>query len=164
MKMDRLRQLFAELGFARVRTYIQSGNVFFETDQIDRTALTASIEAHLRQALGYEVAVFLRTISELERVVASEAFHELEVTPNMRLCVVFTTEAIAPTPDLPMYAPKRDVALIATAIYEAFMVWYIVEGRPPAAQSFKAFTTLGTRTTTRFFHTTAKILAAAKQS
>ena len=28
VKMERVRELFAELGFTNVRTYIQSGNVF----------------------------------------------------------------------------------------------------------------------------------------
>ncbi|HEV2405968.1 MAG TPA: DUF1697 domain-containing protein, partial [Ktedonobacterales bacterium] len=61
VKMERLRALFAELGLSNVRTYIQSGNVFFDTEQTDRVALTASIEEHLRAALGYAVPVFLRT-------------------------------------------------------------------------------------------------------
>lgn len=45
---------------------------------------------------------------------------------------------------------------------EAFIVWYIVNGRPPAGQGFldKA---LGSTGTTRFFHTTAKILTAAEK-
>ena len=67
VKMARLRELFAELGFANVRSYIQSGNVFFETDETDRALLTGMIAGHLLQALGYEVGVFLRTIPEVER-------------------------------------------------------------------------------------------------
>ena len=55
VKMERLRDLFMELGFTHVRTYIQSGNVFFETTQTDRKGVSQTIEQHLHQALGYEV-------------------------------------------------------------------------------------------------------------
>ncbi len=160
VKMDRLRELFMELGYTSVRTYIQSGNIFFETAQTDREAMTQAIEQHLREALGYEVPVFLRTIAELEQVVASQAFQHLDVGPDMRLCVVFTADMKPNTLALPLRSPKNDIEIVHTTDREAFMVWYLKDGRPPAAQSFKA---LGDRTTTRFFHTVAKILQAAKQ-
>ena len=47
---------------------IASGNVIFEADESDTAALEIRIEAHLKQALGYDVATFLRTPSELDTV------------------------------------------------------------------------------------------------
>ena len=160
VKMERLRELFMELGFSNVRTYIQSGNVFFETAQTDRSTLTQMIERHLLNALGYEVPVFLRTIPELEQIIELDPFQHLNVTPDMRLCVVFTSEKIPKTLALPLRSSKNDIEIVHTTDYEAFMVWYLINGRPPAAQSFSV---LGDRTTTRFFHTLAKILQAAKK-
>ena len=160
VKMERLRELFTEMGFLHVRTYIQSGNVFFETGQTDRPGLTQTIERHLHAALDYEVPVFLRTIPEMEQIMNIDPFQHLNVTPTMRFCVVFTAEKIAPTLVLPLRSPKNDMEIIYTTDYEAFIVWYIINGRPPAAQGFKV---LGNRTTTRFFHTAAKILQAAKK-
>lgn len=92
VKMDALRKLFVELGLTNVRTYIQSGNVFFTTESADRAVLAERIERHLRAALGYEVPACLRTIPELERVVAVDPFASLTVTPDMRLCVMFTND------------------------------------------------------------------------
>lgn len=161
VKMDRLRALFAELGLANVRTYIQSGNVFFDTEEAtDRVALTTRIEGHLRAALGYDVPVFLRTVPEVEAVVASDAFAHLDVTDDMRLCVMFLAAPLPGAPAIPYRSPKGDVEVVRATETEAYVVWYIINGRPPAAQSFKG---LGDRNTTRFFHTTAKILEAAKQ-
>lgn len=160
VKMDRLRDLFAELGLANVRTYIQSGNVFFETEEINRQALTQTIERHLRTALGYDVPVMLRTVSELERIIASDPFQHLNTTPDMRACVVFTSDRIPDDLALPLRSPKNDMEIIYTTDHEAYVVWLIIDGRPPAAYNFKA---LGDKTTTRFFHTTVKILAAAKK-
>jgi uncharacterized protein (DUF1697 family) len=161
--MVRLRALFAELGLTSVRTYIQSGNVFFESEQTDRDALTRSIERHLRDALGYDVPVFLRTVPELEQILALDPFRAMDVTDDMRLCITFTADPIAPDLALPLYSAKRDMAIVHTTDHEAFVVWYLIDGRPPANSSIleKA---LGARTTTRFFHTTAKILQAARGS
>ncbi|MEO6891289.1 MAG: DUF1697 domain-containing protein, partial [Ktedonobacteraceae bacterium] len=102
VKMEYLRELFTELGFTQVRSYIQSGNVFFETEQADRETVAHALEQHLHQALGYEVPVFLRTIPELEQVMALDPFQHLTVTPDMRLCVVFTDEPIPKTLALPL--------------------------------------------------------------
>ncbi|GCF11761.1 DUF1697 domain-containing protein [Dictyobacter arantiisoli] len=164
VKMERLRELFTELGFTGVRTYIQSGNVFFETgpasEQLDRATLIQLIEEHLYGALGYQVPVFLRTIAEFERMLALEPFKALQVTADMRLCIVFTKEIIPDTLALPFRSPKNDMEIVAATDHEAFVVWYIINGRPPVAQGFKI---LGDKTTTRFIHTAAKILEAAKK-
>ena len=40
VKMERLRDLFSELELGNVRSFIQSGNVFFDTPRLDREELT----------------------------------------------------------------------------------------------------------------------------
>jgi uncharacterized protein (DUF1697 family) len=74
VKMDRLRTLFEELGFENVETFIASGNVLFDAPRKGAASLEARIEAHLRAALGYDVATFVRTPAELEAVVAYRPF------------------------------------------------------------------------------------------
>ena len=90
--MDRLRELFRALGFDHVRSYIQTGNVFFESDERDTALLRAQIEAHLRASLGYEVAVCLRTVEDLARLVRLDPFQGVTVTPDERLAVTFLAE------------------------------------------------------------------------
>ncbi len=164
VKMEHLRQLFTQLGFADVRSYIQTGNVFFETSQDDRRVLARTIEAHLQEVLGYNVPVLLRAIPELEQIVDLNPFQHLEVTPDMRLCVIFLDEPPPKDLILPLRAPKNDIELVHTTRSEAFTVWYLINGRPPSSSSDKfVATALGARkATTRFFHTVAKILQAAK--
>ena len=74
VKMARLRGIFADMGFAQVETYIASGNVIFETQFTDRRTLERTIEGHLREVLSYDVATFIRSISELEGIVGYEPF------------------------------------------------------------------------------------------
>jgi uncharacterized protein (DUF1697 family) len=73
-KMDTLRRLFESLGFSEVETFIASGNVVFKTRTRNSKALESKIEQKLRQSLGYDVAVFVRTGAELARIVRYEPF------------------------------------------------------------------------------------------
>jgi uncharacterized protein (DUF1697 family) len=66
--MPRLRALFEALGLRDVSTFIASGNVVFSADSSDVGALRKGIEGHLERELGYEVATFLRTPSELAAI------------------------------------------------------------------------------------------------
>jgi uncharacterized protein (DUF1697 family) len=70
--MDRLRELFEELGFGDVTTFIASGNVIFSASPRDVAALERDIERHLAQSLGYEVPTFIRSPAELEATAAFE--------------------------------------------------------------------------------------------
>jgi uncharacterized protein (DUF1697 family) len=74
VKMDELRTFFSELKFKNVRSYIASGNIIFGAKEKNETKLTAKIENHLRDQLGYEVKVMLRSEAELEAVVKNNPF------------------------------------------------------------------------------------------
>ena len=158
--MERLREVFAGLDLANVRSYINSGNVFFDASDGDRVALTGRIEAALHDALGYEVPVFLRTLDELQAVVDSDAFSTTQLTDELRFCVVFTAEPIRQDLALPWTTPKNDMDVVAVSEHEAFVIWRIINGRPPSGKL--PAHVLPERNTTRFFHTLKKILAAAR--
>jgi uncharacterized protein (DUF1697 family) len=156
VKMERLRAIFTALGCEGVRTYIQSGNVFFDA-AADHATLAAHIERRLGEALGYEVPTFLRTVPEMTNIVERDPFGGLAVTANMRLCVVFA-DAWPAMLELPWRSPKGDVEVVHMTDREAFVVWHLIHGRPPTPDSYR----LGSRNTTRFFHTVAKMVEAAR--
>jgi uncharacterized protein (DUF1697 family) len=72
--MARLKELFVELGFTGVETFIASGNVIFETKSARPAEVERKIEVHLEAALGYPVAAFLRTPAEVLTVDARRPF------------------------------------------------------------------------------------------
>lgn len=61
MKMDELRALFASLGHEDIETYIQSGNVVFESAQTGEVALRAEINEAIEDEFGYDISVIIRT-------------------------------------------------------------------------------------------------------
>jgi uncharacterized protein (DUF1697 family) len=82
IKMDELRGLFAELKFENVRTYIASGNVIFDAKEKDEKKLTAKLEKHLKERLGYDVKVMLRSRAELEAVLKNNPFKNAPAGTN----------------------------------------------------------------------------------
>jgi uncharacterized protein (DUF1697 family) len=72
--MAGLRELFERLGCESVRTYIQSGNVLFESRASDCTALARRLESAVAEAFGVSSAVVLRTFGELREVAGSHPF------------------------------------------------------------------------------------------
>jgi uncharacterized protein (DUF1697 family) len=161
VKMETLRAAFAELGFARVRSYIQTGNVFFASECTDTRELRGAIERQLRQVLGYEVPTCLRTIEDLERVMALEPFREIEASSDTRHAVTFLAEPVAASLPVPYLTPDGAYELIGMTPTELFMVWHLRQGRP--SSSYDAIAKqIGVPATTRFWHTTGKILAAAR--
>ncbi|MBB2989219.1 uncharacterized protein (DUF1697 family) [Mycolicibacterium iranicum] len=68
ISMADLRALFEEAGYGEVGTYIQSGNVVFETDSA-RTSLESDIEALLREHLETPPVVVVRSHPQMRAVV-----------------------------------------------------------------------------------------------
>ena len=86
IKMDVLRGQFEALGFTNVQTYIQSGNVIFETDEENASALEGQIERQLEKGLGKSIQLFVRTMREIESIAKKPAFDPKE---NETLHIVF---------------------------------------------------------------------------
>jgi uncharacterized protein (DUF1697 family) len=163
VKMERLRELFAGLGLEDVRTYIASGNVFFRAPgDEDRAVLLKRIETHLEAELGWPCAVMLRTTEELEAVVASDPFAGIEKTDDNRCYVMFLATPLPDGVELPATSPRGDVTVIAATRSEAYAVIDRTKPGPGDAGAFLA-KQLKTVSTGRFWHTTAKILDAARK-
>ncbi len=81
--------MFEALSFTSVATFIASGNVLFDTPARAAAGLERTIERHLEQSLGFEVATFLRTPRELAELAACEAFPVSVVQKAHALWIAF---------------------------------------------------------------------------
>ena len=91
MTMDALRDVCESLGFEHVRTYIQSGNVAFETDESDANTLGDQLVDAIEDAFGYEISVMVRTREELGEIIDRCPFAEPE-DDGTKLYVTFLSE------------------------------------------------------------------------
>lgn len=74
IKMETLREACAALGFENVRTYINSGNVIFETADGDEEEISARIEAAIEQEFALKIRVITRAIAEIKRLIENNPF------------------------------------------------------------------------------------------
>lgn len=74
IKMERLREVLAELDFHNIRTYIQSGNIIFESSMDDVAVLEYRISQKILEHFGFEVPVRIATLKELKTIVAENPF------------------------------------------------------------------------------------------
>lgn len=159
VKMDRLRSVLTAGGFDNVRTYIATGNVFFDSTDRSKAALTDRFESCLREEFGFEIPIALRTLRELEAAVTAEPFAKVKVTEDIRLRVHFLIGKPAKL-KAPVRSPSGDHEIVALTAGEAFVVMRIVKGRWPSDKWLDDI--LAVPGTSRFWHTTVKILEAAK--
>ncbi|MEU9665817.1 DUF1697 domain-containing protein [Streptomyces bobili] len=90
--MKDLRELFGELGFDEVQTYLQSGNVVFaDPAGAAPGELRERIEKRLSDGLGVPASVLLRTGESLARTVAANPYLDREDDPT-KLHVTFLAE------------------------------------------------------------------------
>jgi uncharacterized protein (DUF1697 family) len=73
IKMADLKKMFESAGLENVQTYIQSGNVVFESEA-DSESLAKQIEPQLEKAAEYKIHVFVRTMREVEAIAKKPPF------------------------------------------------------------------------------------------
>lgn len=94
--MDHLRSLFEQAGYTDVETFIASGNVIFRSPSQDVPALERRIESMLKEALGYEVATFIRTPAELHAIATNRLF---DVSPDEHVHAILVLFLHTPLPE-----------------------------------------------------------------
>jgi uncharacterized protein (DUF1697 family) len=88
LRMQRLREILAELGLADVKTYLQSGNALFRASG-SAARLAAMIEARLAGETRLPVSVLIRTPAQLKRIIEANPFLRESGVDQQRLHVTF---------------------------------------------------------------------------
>jgi uncharacterized protein (DUF1697 family) len=74
IKMPKLLALFENLGLKKIRTYIQSGNVIFQTSQRDLKTIENEIHDEIFHVFGYNVPVLIIDAEELKKIYENNPF------------------------------------------------------------------------------------------
>ena len=109
VKMDRLRALFEAAGFRGAETFIASGNVVFEASRKSAGDLERAIETHLKKALGYPVATFVRSMPELAAIVDLAPCGPESLQPPDSVFVGFLRSAVSKDARRQIAALSNDV-------------------------------------------------------
>lgn len=116
IKMEILKTTLEAVGFKNVQTYIQSGNVFVDSEEENAAAVGFKIKQEIFKAFGHEVPVVVIAQSDLEACFANNSFLKEKEVDLKKLYVAFVSIALKSDSinDLKMSQVKPDEAQIDT--------------------------------------------------
>jgi uncharacterized protein (DUF1697 family) len=162
ISMDALRGICERLGFANPRTYLQSGNIVFETGEKSMAALVEKLEGAIHRRFGFRVRVIVRTGPELKKAVGQNPLANRRDTDPRRLLVIFLEGA--PSPEaraklLSIDARPEEFHVIDREVY----VYYPNGLARPKLAPALIEKTLATSGTGRNWNTVTKLLQIAEE-
>ena len=155
-KMPQLKACFESAGFTSVRTVLSSGNVVFDSEDKDQAAIEATAEEAMETSLGRAFYTVIRTVPELEALLASDPYAEHGIPSDAKRVVSFFREVPSPKINLPLAQDLASVFLVRGR--EAFTAYRPNDKGPVFMVLIERV--FGKEVTTRTLDTVAKCAAA----
>ncbi len=92
IKMDALRALIESLGYINVTTYIQSGNIIFQSEHLNPDSIAQTIKSGIADRFGFDVQVLVIDIDYIRFVIASNPFVNVMTEDTSSYYVTFLAE------------------------------------------------------------------------
>lgn len=156
IKMADLKVICGKLGFENTRTYIQSGNVAFESAETDKSALGEMMSAAIEKSHGFRPPVFI--LEKVDLVAALEAF-DLAFDEEKYVYFYFLEQ---PAPNAKL--SEADGLLLAGDAYkltDKVLYLHCAAGIGRSKLAIKLGQLLGVQTTARNLRSVKKIIELA---
>lgn len=95
IKMDALKTLLENAGFQNVRTYIQSGNVFVDSEEVNGASVGFKIKQEIFKELGLEVPVVVIGKEDLEACLKNNPYLKENDCDTKKLYVAFISKELS---------------------------------------------------------------------
>lgn len=92
VKMDKLRTSCEGLGFDKVQTFIQSGNVVFQAAKLAPRSISKKLEDRILKDFGFSVDVLSRTREEMGKIIQNNPLLKERGIDPARLHVAFLSD------------------------------------------------------------------------
>jgi uncharacterized protein (DUF1697 family) len=114
IKMDALKTALENIGFQNIKTYIQSGNVFVDTEEENGASVGFAIKQEIFKAFGHEVPVIVIGYEDLESCLKNNPFLNENECNTKKLYVAFLSKELQGSAinDLKISQFKPDEAVI----------------------------------------------------
>jgi uncharacterized protein (DUF1697 family) len=120
--MSAVQGAFVRAGCEKVRAVLQSGNILFECPARTCAPTMRAVTQELRELLGEEPQIVLRTVHEIAGIVARAPFAGYQLTPRVKFYVAFLAERPRRVPAFPVSSAKEMLEAIAIADRDVFIV------------------------------------------
>ena len=125
IKMDALKKMLENMGFQNVETYIQSGNIFLESEEETAASVGFKIKQEISKVFGYDVPVIMVSKTDLELCFKNSPFLKEKECDTKKLYVTFISKELSPLAinDLKISNFKPDeVAIDSSRIYIKYAI------------------------------------------
>ncbi|WP_396166273.1 DUF1697 domain-containing protein [Flavobacterium sp.] len=114
IKMDALKKMLENMGFKNVETYIQSGNVFLDSEEENAASVGFKIKQEISKVFGYDVPVIMVSKTDLELCFKNNPYLKEKECDFKKLYVAFISKELSPLAinDLKISNFKPDEAAI----------------------------------------------------
>lgn len=114
IKMDDLKALLERMGFQNVRTYIQSGNVFVDSEEEHGATVGFRIKQEIFKEWGYDVPIIVVTKEDLEACLNNNPYLKEKDSDTKKLYFTFISKELGDSSihELKMSQVKPDEAVI----------------------------------------------------
>ncbi len=157
--MKDLAAIFERGGFSSVRTYIQSGNVVFQSARGGARTLAAEIRALILKQSGFEPHVIVLSVAELAAAVSANPFPQAHA--DHKSLHLFFLAAPPARPDLGALA-RLKAGREAFELKGAVFYLYTPHGFPQCALHDKVERFLGVAATGRNWRTANQLLSMSR--
>ncbi|MCI4340253.1 MAG: DUF1697 domain-containing protein [Thermoplasmata archaeon] len=160
--MADLRARLTSMGFADVRSILQSGNVVFRSSVASSAAVEARLDRELAPMLPAPTEFFVRTAAEWRTAVAANPFPDEAIADPSHLVLTALKTAPSPTAWRALQAAIVGKERVRGLGRSAYIVYPDGQGRSKLSATFLE-RHLGTRGTSRNWNTVRKIDALASE-
>lgn len=165
IRMAELQKMIASIeDFSDVRTYIQSGNVSFETLDSTTGSLETLIEEHLQGVLGYPLVVMVRNRETVLEQLEGNPFEGLPDGPDIKHYACYLKEAPRMNTALPLPDDKEKLEFIRLTGKEAFILSQRKPGGGFGFPNGYVEKVLGVTSTARNWNTIEKFIAYLRKT
>tara|TARA_B110000211_G_C13758789_1_gene412164 strand:+ start:79 stop:609 length:531 start_codon:yes stop_codon:yes gene_type:complete len=78
IKMAELREFLTDSGFKNVSTYIQSGNIIFESDKANISILEDTVKETIERHYGFIVPTIVLTLPSVKNAIEKQSFNNID--------------------------------------------------------------------------------------
>jgi len=154
-----LKAALEDAGFTEVKTLLSSGNVVFAGRRATDVAIQKKIEDALEKNVGKRFGTIVRSIEELEALLAAEPYQEFRLPVGSKKVVTFLRDKPDATLKLP---PALDGARIWTVRGRDALSSYVHSDKGPVFMTLIE-KTFGKDVTTRTWDTVQKVARAGAE-
>jgi uncharacterized protein (DUF1697 family) len=94
IKMDVLKSTLEDMGFQKVQTYIQSGNVFIDSDEESQAKIAFIIKQEIYRVFGYDVPIIVISKADLQACFTNCNFLKENDFDTKKLYVAFVSKEL----------------------------------------------------------------------